>query len=993
MKSSTELAAALALTAQHQDHLLTEGFTEDIIRKITEAGLVRSLSLEEAAKDWHQVRGEGGEGLTGGLLFTFSETFSQLRTDDPEAIQKPGEKLPRYLSPAFPIDSTCAYIPQGCRVITEGMKDALAFFYIGGIPTGAIAGVSHAVKALPAGCGYTIIFDADAWENERVFIDLIKAGVHCGGKVNILPTIEGQSKAGGCEYFKAGFTAAGYQKLVDEALTPTELYEAWLTQQNITSVAGAAKVAVFAGKVFGAIHGYATSTAKGEIKTLLKSPLLSQYGLEFHAVCGDSFNTKETKRAHERAEDGTDIETLEIALGLVKSNAVLFHSPEPDSVEYAEIPTVNNSFKTVPVGGSEFKKWLRGEYYSVVGAGIPSEEMSIIIETAKAIAAFDSPELPVSNQRIAKYDGRYFIYLADEAHTVIEYGAKGWNPCANSPVKFVFDKYKSPMPAPCRGGSIDDLWKFSRISNTADRLLVISYLVKALVPGGTDPILALGGYQDSGKSTAAKYIRMLVDPFDKSQCLAKIPAESDSIAIHSQQRRILSFDNLSHITKDQSDFLCGVATGTGISKRKLYSDGEEILLDIQNLILMTSIGQVIKEADLLSRSLVIDMSRMTAEERGEDEAMAAEYERLSPQMLGALLDITCQAIDYRDRHKATFKQYTRFGAFSLLGKGVEQHLKYPEGTLEKRISAGVEIAHQITIEASPVGSTIASWLTSDIAIWRDENGTEFKHYWQGNMSQLLIILKNQAKKSESAATIPKNANALGIELKRIEAALLYQNIELNQTRDKHGRYMSIKLLKEVENISSTPTVSLGEIKFMADSLSSLSSGENETIKPSAANGSSDDKGIEIPCHHLVIDGLENHQNNPRIDYLEGDTADDKGFDDTKNQDLTEEDSKLYSENPLSSASSEYPELDTEVKNENRCASDDKAMTRDFESLVIGSNTDSENNRHLSEKVDDKDDKENLNNSSAPNTHSTQIEYLTKPQDPNDSSTFDHVDEV
>jgi hypothetical protein len=267
------------LASNHHQHLLSEGFSEANINELVENGLVRSLTPAEAAVDWFRVRDKDGEGLTGGIVFQFSETFSQLRVDSPELIQKPGDKLLRYLSPAVPIDNNCAYIPEGCRVITEGMKDALAISLIGGIPTGAIAGVSHAVKALPAGCGYTIIFDADAWENDLIFLALVRAGVHCDGRVAIIPLVDGQPKAGACEYFKAGNSAHHFKKLVDEARSPEQLAEEWIfnKSQNIIDVKSAAKLAVTAGKAYGELFGYTTPAAKASIKTLVKSETFKGY--------------------------------------------------------------------------------------------------------------------------------------------------------------------------------------------------------------------------------------------------------------------------------------------------------------------------------------------------------------------------------------------------------------------------------------------------------------------------------------------------------------------------------------------------------------------------------------------------------------------------------------------------------------------------------------------------------------------------------------------
>jgi hypothetical protein len=249
------------LSINHHQHLLSEGFSEVNISELLDRGLIRSLTPTEAAVEWFQVRDKDGEGLTGGIVFQFSETFSQLRVDSPELIQKAGEKPPKYLSPPVPIDNTCAYIPDGCWAITEGMKDALAFSLMGDTPTGAIAGVSHAVKALPAGCGFTIIFDADAWDNDRIFLDLIRAGVHCGGKVLILPEIENQPKAGGCEYFKAGNTAEDFQNLLSDARSPEELIEEWIFKksQDVIDIKSASSLGVTAGKAYGTVWLHHTS--------------------------------------------------------------------------------------------------------------------------------------------------------------------------------------------------------------------------------------------------------------------------------------------------------------------------------------------------------------------------------------------------------------------------------------------------------------------------------------------------------------------------------------------------------------------------------------------------------------------------------------------------------------------------------------------------------------------------------------------------------------
>jgi hypothetical protein len=222
---------AIKLCPEQHQHLREEGFSDDSIEKFKQQGLIESLTADEAYKAGFSVAIDNIP-VTGGLRFNFTDTFSQLKTDDREALKDKDEKPIKYLSLPGDIDRSCAYIPDGCQAITEGMKDALAFSFIGSIPTGAIAGVSHAIKALPKNCQDTIIFDYDAWSNFEVFKSLIRAGIHCGGKVAIIPEIEGYPKAGGCEFFKAGKTAEDYQQLLENAQTPINMFQNWFDRQT-----------------------------------------------------------------------------------------------------------------------------------------------------------------------------------------------------------------------------------------------------------------------------------------------------------------------------------------------------------------------------------------------------------------------------------------------------------------------------------------------------------------------------------------------------------------------------------------------------------------------------------------------------------------------------------------------------------------------------------------------------------------------------------------
>jgi predicted P-loop ATPase len=207
-----------ALAPAHLDHLMSEGFSPSHIDKLIALG-VRSISEPEAIELGFWVADESrkntkGRVSSGGIYFPFAEGFGQLRCDEPPT--RKGKRC-KYLTQVG--KTSHAYLPDGAAVITEGYKDAAAGTLIGGISTGAIAGVSHYRKALPQNGGHSFLFDSDGWTNPSVFAALVSAAAWTGGKIQLIPEIEGQPKAGLCEYFKAGYTSGDYAKLIASAYT------------------------------------------------------------------------------------------------------------------------------------------------------------------------------------------------------------------------------------------------------------------------------------------------------------------------------------------------------------------------------------------------------------------------------------------------------------------------------------------------------------------------------------------------------------------------------------------------------------------------------------------------------------------------------------------------------------------------------------------------------------------------------------------------------
>ena len=220
--TATAEPLATLLETRHVEHLLSEGFTDAQIAQWQEEGL-RSLSAAEAEKRGFKIKTKDGPKSSAGLYFPFGDGFGQLRLDEP--IQRENGQYAKYLTPVGA--KSKAAIPVDCKVITEGAKDAYAGSVHGGIPTGALAGVSHYRKALQQGSGYIILFDSDGWINPSVFSNLFHAGKYLEGKIQLVPALPGEPKGGLCEYFKAGYTSTDYAALIKAAMKPEALLLAW----------------------------------------------------------------------------------------------------------------------------------------------------------------------------------------------------------------------------------------------------------------------------------------------------------------------------------------------------------------------------------------------------------------------------------------------------------------------------------------------------------------------------------------------------------------------------------------------------------------------------------------------------------------------------------------------------------------------------------------------------------------------------------------------
>jgi hypothetical protein len=197
------------------------------------------------------------------------------------------------------------------------------------------------------------------------------------------------------------------------------------------------------------------------------------------------------------------------------SGAELFNDPNGDP--FATLA----SGRTVPLKeGGPGGRWLRQLYFTATGNAPGSQATQDALNLLRARASFESDTHEVHVRVGAGKAGGFYLALGDADHRAVGVTAGGWRIVDDPPIRFREPRGMLELPAPIRGGSLDELRPFLNVESDDDFRLICSWTIAAIMPSGPYPLLDLAGQQGSAKSTTARGLRSLLDP-----CTAPLRAE------------------------------------------------------------------------------------------------------------------------------------------------------------------------------------------------------------------------------------------------------------------------------------------------------------------------------------------------------------------------------------------------------------------------------------------------------------------------------------
>ena len=345
------------------------------------------------------------------------------------------------------------------------------------------------------------------------------------------------------------------------------------------------------------------------------------------------------------------------------------------------------------------------------------------------------------------------------------------------PVLFTRTAGMLSLPHPEPGGSVELLRPLLNMADDDLWIQYVAWLMACLNPRGPYPIQILQGEQGSAKSTAARMAKALLDP-DASP-LRTPPANDRELMIAALHTWILAYDNLSGLERYLSDAICRLATGGGNRFRKLYTDNAEVLFTATRPVILNGIEDLTNREDLASRAIVLGLPSIPGGRRRREAELWEEFERVRPQVLGALFDAVVAVL--ASRKKKMPADLPRMADFAWWVMRAEPALPWEAGRFMATYARSMENVAEEALANDAVASTLIQMLRSQKVILKEP-------------SALLDSLNNHASVAmQREAGWPRSPRGLTNKLSRLAPALRTVGIVIERKKAGGRRLVEIRI--------------------------------------------------------------------------------------------------------------------------------------------------------------------------------------------------------
>lgn len=469
------------------------------------------------------------------------------------------------------------------------------------------------------------------------------------------------------------------------------------------------------------------------------------------------------------------------------------------------------------------------------------EEISIggdaLKTAAGTLAAFAarSGKMRELHTRSASYEGVIYYQLGTGRVTQIDRG--GWKIEENPPVVFRSIPNLKKLPDPEPGGNLDALEKLVNLKTSRDKRMLKAYVVTLPLPHIPRPILQTTGVMGSGKTTAGRIIKRLLDP-TSPETVRMDPRDFLQKASHSY---IVMLDNLNSIPEWGVDTLCRLVTGEADSKRSLYTDDEDFIYEMKRAVLLNGINPPTERGDAQDRTLPVELERIPDKHRRSEEDLWTTFGKEHGKLLGAIFDTLSRTL--KEKENLQLSKRPRLADWGEYAAAAYKALDWGERQFLEDWGAVVKIQNQGTLDGSTVAQAVLSFM---------ENRSE----WTGLASDLHAKLEVEAEELsiniKKDRTWPKSPAWLWRRMREVLPLLTAMGIEAsNSGNGKTGTQIALSRIPigrgpggGSKDASTTTVTTTEDCAQESASKNGGSSGSNHGYSYHLLSRTSEEEGID-----------------------------------------------------------------------------------------------------------------------------------------------------
>jgi len=486
-----------------------------------------------------------------------------------------------------------------------------------------------------------------------------------------------------------------------------------------------------------------------------------------------------------------------------------------------------------PLRGRDFKNCLHKLLWDEWGEASNSEATTTALNTLEAMA-LDKPQYTLHNRVAWGNDGELYYDPARNDWQIIKISAEGWEWVPHNTPIFRRYKHMDPQVNPDSGAGPEEakeLLKHLRVGN-GEGVLYMALVASFFIPDIPHPIPIVAGPSGVAKSTTQEMTRKVIDP--SSMKTLTLPKNKEELVQALQHNYIAMFDNVTRLSREQSDTLCRAVTGTGVSKRELYTDDDDFIYSFIRCVGTNGLNVSATFPDFLDRAIIFYLEKIPVTQKVEKRTVWEKFAGSLPKIVGGLLTAVAKALSLVEGVREELKgKLPRMADFAVWGEALARAMGYEPMEFHEAYNEKIRQQNREVITGDIIGEIILSWIDK-----------QPKNTWEGSPSALLKELTEEAKEaglSEKQKGFPQAPNSLSRKLNELKTNLEEEGVVIEKAREGKKRKRQLKIYKEDPHLPNytpqKPSVPSDRPqpgpKEADDKADDISGGKNTVRRPSA----------------------------------------------------------------------------------------------------------------------------------------------------------------